>query len=311
MCLNHSVWIRKSSPKQQFVFENKWLLEDNFTKKAKESWWQTNTINSLPDRLEACGKHFVEWARQEVGNSKRNIEKLVKELDTLQSYDDCADDEELICNKERELEKLLLQGEIYWQQRAKKQWLNMGDSNTTFFHRCTKSRRNRNRIDYMADEEGREWRSDENIGRCITEYYSNLFKSREPKWEVIDQALRFVEPCLNEDMKNALDREFTDEEIKKAAFDLNPSKAPGPDGFTAGFFHQLWDDIKSDICFEVKEILNNGKSLEKWNNTIVTLIPKTKKPKTVKEYRPISLCNVSYKSSDYHQQTPFSVTSNY
>jgi hypothetical protein len=42
-------------------------------------------------------------------------------------------------------------------------------------------------------------------------------------------------------------------------------------------------------------MLNGGAIPEDWNNTLVVLIPKTKKPKNLKELRPVSMCNVVYK----------------
>lgn len=39
-----------------------------------------------------------------------------------------------------------------------------------------------------------------------------------------------------QEMNNYFDTPFTKEEVKKALFDLHPSKAPGPDGYTALFF---------------------------------------------------------------------------
>lgn len=41
--------------------------------------------------------------------------------------------------------------------------------------------------------------------------------------------------------------------------------------------------------------LNTGTFLSSLNHTHATLIPRKKNPKIVAEYRPISLCNVSYK----------------
>lgn len=34
--LNHTKWIKKSLPKKEFMFENKWFLEENFVEKAKQ-----------------------------------------------------------------------------------------------------------------------------------------------------------------------------------------------------------------------------------------------------------------------------------
>lgn len=50
-----------------------------------------------------------------------------------------------------------------------------------------------------------------------------------------------------------------------------------------------------DITKAVLAILNDGYPLLDWNDTVVTLIPKTMTPLTMRDYRPISLCNVCYK----------------
>lgn len=42
-------------------------------------------------------------------------------------------------------------------------------------------------------------------------------------------------------------------------------------------------------------VLNDGASLEDWNKTLVTLIPKIKDPLILKNFKPISLCNVCFK----------------
>lgn len=99
--------------------------------------------------------------------------------------------------------------------------------------------RSRNNIDKIVDDEGNVWSSEQYILRCIGNYYMNLFKSSNPPWETIDIALSFVENRVDEDMNAHLDRDFTEEEVTKAVFDINASKAPGPAGFSASFFHKL------------------------------------------------------------------------
>ncbi|KAL9682359.1 hypothetical protein QQ045_014155 [Rhodiola kirilowii] len=52
--------------------------------------------------------------------------------------------------------------------------------------------------------------------------------------------------------------------------------------------------------------LNEGGSLDRGANvTLITLIPKTKKPETLDEFRPISLCNVAMKKLESYQHNGF------
>src|SRR6266540_7483338 len=76
---------------------------------------------------------------------------------------------------------------------------------------------------------------------------------------------------------------------------MAPSKAPGVDGFTAGFFQRHWDILKDDVVQAVLDFLNGGILPVGMNDTSITLIPKVRHPQKISQYRPISLCPILYK----------------
>lgn len=96
-------------------------------------------------------------------------------------------------------------------------------------------------------------------------------------------------------MNQNLCRDFSEEEISDALFQIGPLKAPGPDGFLARFFQQNWGLLKQDVIIGVKEFFNSGVMPEGVNDTCIVLIPKIQHPGKLKDFRPISLCNVIYK----------------
>jgi hypothetical protein len=96
-------------------------------------------------------------------------------------------------------------------------------------------------------------------------------------------------------MNDALCAPFTDDEISFALFHIGPAKAPRPDGFPACFFQWNWGMLKEDIIESVKRFFTEGIMPDGINETAIILIPKIKNPLSLKDYRPISLCNVLYK----------------
>ena len=89
--------------------------------------------------------------------------------------------------------------------------------------------------------------------------------------------------------------EVTTEEIRKTIFLMNKNRAPGLDGLSAGFYQHAWPSIGGDVVEGILEFFLPGRLLREVYATILTLIPK-KNPTTMGNYRPVSCCNLIYKS---------------
>ena len=98
-------------------------------------------------------------------------------------------------------------------------------------------------------------------------------------------------------MNTFLRRPFNVDEIKLALASMGDLKAPGPDGMPAIFFKRFWDLVGPKVRQEILGVLNGGPFPSGWNKTVIVLIPKVLNPERIKDLRPISLCNLSSKSS--------------
>lgn len=96
-------------------------------------------------------------------------------------------------------------------------------------------------------------------------------------------------------MNTELTKPFTREEVLKALQQLHPTKAPVPDGMSTIFFHKYWDIVGPNITNMVLKVLNSNLPMTEINKTNISLIPKTNQPARMTEFRPISLCNTTYK----------------
>lgn len=134
---------------------------------------------------------------------------------------------------------------------------------------------------------------EEDITRVIVQYYQSLFTSMDgDRAETVTYALQ--RRVSDEDNERLISLPAA-VEIRDAIFAIHADKAPGPDGFSASFYHSNWDTIRPDIVSEVQRFFTSGVLPPRINETNVRLIPKIKNPQTVADYRPIALCNVYYK----------------
>ncbi|GKC43215.1 reverse transcriptase domain-containing protein [Tanacetum coccineum] len=239
---------------------------------------------------------FKEVLLYDYGNLNDNVNKLHLELDAAQKGLD-ADPSNMELREEEAAYLLTFQDALLNQERLLKQkskvdWLQLGDANTSYFHKVVKSQATQNRIDSITTADGVCIDQDQVPIAFINHYTEFLGQSGETTEIQVDDMF-----CnrLSEDVANSMIRDVTDKEIKEAMFSLGDNKAPGPDGYSAAFFKDAWDIVASDVIKAIKEYFTNGILLKELNHTIIALIPKVQHPLRINDYRPISCCNVLFK----------------
>ena len=121
-------------------------------------------------------------------------------------------------------------------------------------------------------------------------FYKQLFTSSNP--EVTSADLDSIPQIVTGEMNEILVGKFQEWEVEIALNQMAPLKALGPDRMPPLFFQNFWHLVRGDVMQTVLHFLNLGSLPNPLNHTFITLIPKTKNPKRVFEFRLISLCNV-------------------
>ncbi|GAA0147455.1 hypothetical protein LIER_07147 [Lithospermum erythrorhizon] len=173
----------------------------------------------------------------------------------------------------RAIDKLPEEDELYW---------------------CQSSRRGKhNLITALEDEEGVWHRDMEGIHKIAIEFYSRLFTSQTGRNLFAVGQLNTNQ--LEIKAQTQMEKDFTREDIKHCLFSMNGTKAPGPDRMSAKFFQHYWPTVGGALCDMVLNFLNNGQFLRKFTFTLITLVPKLKRPVNMTQFRLIAVYNTAAK----------------
>ena len=195
-------------------------------------------------------------------------------------------------NEKRRLAKLQEDEELYWKQRAKAFWLENGDLNTKFFHAQASGRKTANKVSSLIDDNGIVQSDLSTMGSIALSYFRNLFSSGLPNFDGLEISLTDV---VSLEENQSLVAPFSKEEFTKAIKQMHPEKSPSPDGLNLGFYQRFLPLIGDQIFSANSQCLSTDAFPLGLNNTLIVLIPKCENPSSMKELRPISLCNVLYK----------------
>lgn len=126
-----------------------------------------------------------------------------------------------------ELNDILYREELMWYQRSRTEWLHDGDRNTKYYHTKATNRKRKNRIHLLRRDNGT-WLEDEVASKThVNNFFHNLFLDNGD--DSPDYSFKYSFKRLPEDVA-----------LKVGRFVENEGKAPGPDGFQAGFYHANW-----------------------------------------------------------------------
>ncbi|XP_011101722.1 uncharacterized protein LOC105179788 [Sesamum indicum] len=203
-------------------------------------------------------KGFLDEAQQLVSTDRQN--------EALLQLEHCC---RLVYAKAVKLEQIMLQ------QRAKIQWMKEGDQCTRIFFRKIAQRRVARSILQINDDYGTSHTEPGEIINEFVHYYQNLLGGNR-RQILID--IGFLRPwarhILSNEEASHLISTFTPDDVKQAVFDIAEDKAPGPDGYSSGFFKAAWPVVGQEVTKAILDFFSTGKLLKQVNSTILALIPK-------------------------------------
>ncbi len=136
------------------------------------------------------------------------------------------------------------------------------------------------------------------ISKEVFSFYRSLYKSSYPEQSAssfFDKINNLI-PVIDENFKGICDEKLAITEFDCAIKKMASGCSPGPDGITANFYKDFWEDIKLLLFEAINECVNQKELMETMKQGIIKLNPKPgKDEKLLSNLRPITLWNTDYK----------------
>ncbi|XP_011101901.1 uncharacterized protein LOC105179939 [Sesamum indicum] len=148
-------------------------------------------------------------------------------------------------------------------QRAKMQWLKEGDQCSRIFFRKVATRRATKQIFQIKGPDDNMINDQEDIVAEFVRYFETLLGGEHREWELNIEHLRSrATHVLTEEEGDMLVSSITRDEVKEAFFGIEEDKAPGLDGYSAGFYKVAWPIVGREVTNAILEFFHNGRLLK-------------------------------------------------
>lgn len=285
-----------------FRFYNVIADHEDFLQIVRENWTGSVDSNLLKDVWIKCKRLKVPLKAintQFFRNTSENVKMLRTQLQATQLQLCINPGDDTLATREalqlKELEKWSLIEEKIWKQKSRVDWLELGDSNTKFFHAFAQIRQNIKGIHRLVRADGTVCLGQQLIKEEIRKFYVDLMGTAAIELTMVDKMIMRRGPNLTVQQQHMLNAPCSESEVKDALFSMNSHKAPGIDGYNAYFFKKSWSIIGEDVVRAVCQFFHTGHMPSELNVALITLLPKTENAVSAKDFRPIACCTILYK----------------
>ncbi|KAL1194824.1 putative ribonuclease H protein [Cardamine amara subsp. amara] len=273
---------------------------DTYWKETEPIFMSTSSLFRFSKKLKALKPSIRQLAKSKLGNLEKKAKEAYQDLCYKQELNLMTPSSQSMEDENeawRRWDRVAALEEKFLKQKSKLHWLKVGDKNNKTFHRAAVTREANNSIREIVCGDGRVVSSEEEIKEEAELFFKNFLQLTPQDYAGISvNELQNLLPfrCSEED-RAKLTKDVSGEEIKKVLFSMPNDKSPGPDGFTSEFYKAAWDIIGDEFIMAIQSFFVKGFLPKGINATILALIPKKTEAREMKDYRPISCCNVIYK----------------
>ena len=234
-----------------------------------------------------------------IANLKTQISNLKNE--TLPNYEDKLRNLEtkLLSAIEAQLNKEIQKFRLFEQINHEKI--------TPRFLQLAKATKKEHRLSDIKDDNGNPFNSDQSRNDYIRNYYANIYKTKPDREQItIDTVPDFLgpditnNPILTQSKLNLQEKDLLENPITVAELDIAIEKcksktACGPDGIGNFFLKKYWKYLRIPVLNYANYCFTTGSLTPSFKTASIKLIPKKGDTTKLKNWRPISLLNCTYK----------------
>lgn len=225
----------------------------------------------LSQKLHALKNVLRNLSRTDYSDIHNRVEEARKKMHSLQLKTiEFPISENILAEKNQEVlvNDLFQVEDSFWRQKSRINWLK-GDRNSSFFHKVVKVKKFRDQIKSLHNSDGYLLLTQEEISKETVNFFTKLLGSDDHSYNLSNstELQAFINFQSDSTLLASLNAPATAEEIKKTMMNFPANKAPGPDGYTTGFFKSTWKITGNSLIQAVQEFFRIGKLLKAINAT--------------------------------------------
>lgn len=181
--------------------------------------------------------------------------------------------------------------------RSRAKWIEKGEKPTRYFLKLESRHFLNKAFIELEKNDGTIVSEAEEILSETKAFYEKLYTQQDLTCTSLDEYFKDVKISKLSDKEcSTIEGDLTKTENSLELKNMKNDKSPGPDGFTTEFYNFFWKDVGDFLLKSLNFGYKKGKLSITQTQGLITCIPKGNKPKkNLKNWRPISLLNTSYK----------------